>query len=66
MLAINSSTKKLYAGPLTALRMQLRIGQTQALPHEAYIFVLIQHLGPRLPQVFFHGYCPFWSSGRDY
>ena len=66
MLAINSSTKNLYAGPLTALRMQLRSGQTQALPHEAYIFVLIQHLGPRLPQVFFHVYCPFWSSVRDY
>lgn len=58
MLAINSSTENLYAGAFTALRMQLRTGQTLALPHEAYVFVLIQHLGPRLPQVFFHVYCP--------
>ena len=44
MLAINSSTENLYAGALTALRMQLRTGQTLALPHEAYVFVPIHHV----------------------
>ena len=28
----------------------------QALTHEVYLLVLIQHLGPMLPQVFFHVY----------
>lgn len=47
------------AGAHAALSMQQQTRQMQAWPQESPIRVLIQHLGPTLPQVFFRVCCPF-------